>query len=324
MEARDQAQSGAVEAYRAQRQQKTDELRAYKEVGESELATLHEQAALVKERIRLRDSIAMQQQHIAAFNALDKVNTKNPDTNLDEAIDKIQVDNPLVAKDPAWRQAVAHRYSEQAQTAESSNKIWSTALDLLKEYKTPVVKDERGIPDLEKMRQNILTSQAQEKSQLPAFKPVEYTVDASGKISERFEPGKTSIPEGVRLKLDAMNAVIGDETADSIAAKISENAGKYDQNKPSSDNDNAALIAEKNALVETQKNIRVRDAIQKDFMPPPNSAPASVQPPDMKALAQQALDDPNATPEHKAAAQKILGLSESGLKIPDTTNAPAQ
>ena len=30
-------------------------------------------------------------------------------------------------------------------------------------------------------------------------------------------------------------------------------------------------------------------------------------PQDMKALAQQALNDPNATPEHKAAAQKILG-----------------
>ena len=36
-------------------------------------------------------------------------------------------------------------------------------------------------------------------------------------------------------------------------------------------------------------------------------AAQSGMPQDMKALAQQALNDPNATPEHKAAAQKILG-----------------
>lgn len=65
----------------------------------------------------------------------------------------------------------------------------------------------------------------------------------------------------------------------------------------------AGARAKRNALAQS-----TGPAIASIAQPAPTPAPAPASQEDLRALARQALNDPTATPEHKAAARRILGL----------------
>ena len=286
MEARERAQSGAAQAFRSQRQQDLEELRMYKEIGEGELAAMHEQAALMKEKIRLRDSVAMEQQHIAAFEALDKI---DPKKDLDPQIDQIEFSNPLVAKDPAFRQAVAHRYTEAANKAAAETRNFDTAVEIAKKYDIPLTQGKDGLYDVNVMINTGLAKIASAQSAagaLPGFKESERTVTSAGEVTQRFTSDKNADSK-VRDAILSGKSVEGTQTGNGAGAvftpRDASDTSPGTHQQVTYQNPNTGEVETKIVPMEFYKQLQ------------------------MQALAEKALSDPAATEDHKAAARKILG-----------------
>ena len=274
LEARGRAQEGAVEAWREQQQQRLQELRMFKEVGESELSALHEETALMKEKIRLRDSINMQQQHKSAFAALDKI---DPNKDLDPQITAIEFDNPLVSKDPAFRQAVAHRYEEAEAKSRAANENLVQAADISKKYGVPLAKKQGSdLYDIEAM-----TTAGLAVSKTPADAPAgfhesERTVSPSGELTQQFKPNTEEVPSEIR-----------DQYAITVA-NIAENEAKF---KLASNQD------QKDPLISEWKGLKAKAGALETLYPQLKpAAPPPPPPPPAGAPAAQKTISGTSTP----------------------------